>query len=230
MDQGSTSTGRKSVSSIPFLTGKSVVPIVNFLYREEVGIKPNGFNDESVLLAGILFCGLWREGTYDDEKNKTEWKNVIFESADDDPTECLRLYLEENNIRGDSLQDLMETSFEKGYIQEHPPFYGKVEIRYSDGSLMDQYEKEEEFAPMDSSVLMNFEILNSGLVGEPVGWYQVLLSNLEVINDHYYEIYRGGTDYFDSKFLEIIESKFGEWFEEGIKSPYGNSFILVITD
>lgn|SRR4030067_1273155 len=182
---------RKSASSMPVLTGKSIIQIVNFLYRGDPEVSIHEFNDESVLLTGILFCGLWREGN--SAFIDSRWYNMSFQSSNYDSIECVRLYLEENDIDGDLMEDLIETSFEEGYLQYIPPFYGKVDIENPDGSKLSGDEKYEIFfSAGNNEKTQNIMDYYSLMTDGPVTWYQIIYDLLHIVRDEYIDMfYRG---------------------------------------
>lgn len=212
---------RKGLSSeLPFLTAKATIPIGQ-LFSEDL------FTEEGVLLAGILFCGLWSEGKeqYIDQRVY----DILFASSENDPIGCVRMYLEQHDIDPDRMGELIEASFENGYLQDSPPFYGGVGIFGLNDENLSNWSSSEPPSFLNYKPYMDYDVddvgfkqyeflINSGMFDSSDrvfrSWNEILMN---VVKQYLcaFELDYSGNDipYFiaiinqlDQKYLDFIES------------------------
>ena len=230
---------RKSIySALPFLTAKSVVPIAEYLSNYKI-------TDEGVLLTGMLFCGLWNENN--ESSISEEFYDLSFTSFKDYPVECVKMYLQRNNISGDKMNELIESSFEKGFLKENPPFIGTIGITNPDGTNPDQKGKEyildKGLPPKQNrswevdlgprkNLPYEWDYLNySGLFWNKKlyqSWYEIII---DMVPNTFESIkYDEGSKGIVTiiTLINNFDQKYSEWIEEGVLRDHSGEVIARI--
>lgn len=129
---------RKSISSLPILTGKGAHLIYTNLcedpniynqhtFYEEYAIPDRQKDPFSLVLLGILFEGLVNEDNINVITYDCNYLPILDSDSVETRLDRLKMYLQKNfNISGDQVDSIIEESLDAGFLKESPPFNGYI--------------------------------------------------------------------------------------------------------
>lgn len=172
---------RKGVLTFPRLTGKAVLPIVQYMNDGDTSPKPT-------FLMGMMLCQMWRDNM--EMLIPENYYDMTFMSATDDPQGCVDSHMSRNGhggLTGDMFQESLD---EKLITYDVSPMDSGMEVIVKDDEGNDvSYGKMEGWGHIDDSA----EILQFHLY-----FHEVDTSTKErhrYIKEAIYDIFTYGTDF-----------------------------------